>query len=197
MKRKNVRILIPVILILLLSFFAAQLFSQNSAATNTAASNLFQYRSPDRQGEGGGYFALVFKTLFILGLFGFGVYWIFKYLAAKQGLAAPNLNIIKLITSVPVGTNRFIQLIEIGNNYFLIGVSENNISLLKEITDRETVSMIQVMKNRKQEAGAPKTEFTEFFKSILSGISRKVKDIDHSRFLKKQKDRLHNLNIKP
>ncbi|MDD5065773.1 MAG: flagellar biosynthetic protein FliO [bacterium] len=194
-KRRN-RIVFVIFLLASIFILPVLLHPQKNITTNTQAKDdLFRYRTPEETVRGPSYFGLVFKTIFILGFFGFGVYFLFKYLAQKQGLAAPNLNIIRMITSVPVGTNRFIQLIQIGNNYFLIGVSENNISLLKEITDKETVNMIQIEKNKKVDI-TQKVVFTDFLRSILSGLAKKTGWTDHSRFLKKQKERLQNLKIK-
>ncbi len=188
MKTRCVYLLFIVVLIIASHNY---LIAQNNITTNTQ--NLFQYNTPDTEDKGPSYFSLVVKTLFILGLFGLGVYVIFKYISQKQGLMAPNLNMIKLITSLPVGTNRFIQIIEIGNNYFLIGVSENNINLIKEITDKETMNLIQVMKSQKSPAHE-KIIFTEFLKNILSGLTKKIPKGDNLKFLRKQKDRLHNLS---
>ncbi len=174
------------------------LFSQNNLQNNNNSSNtqnLFQYKSPEEETRGPGYFSLVFKTLFILALFGFGVYYLFKYISQKQGLMTSNVNLIKLLASLPVGTNRFVQLIEMGNNYFLLGVSDNNINLLKEITDKETINLIQVMKSQKTPL-PEKIVFTEFLKSILHGITKKTTKGDGLKFLKKQKERLQNFKIK-
>ncbi len=171
------------------------LSSADNSVSNTTNTNktLFQFAGPSKEVDSPGYFGMFIKTILILGLFGIGIYYIFKYISKKQGLSFPHINVIKIITSLPVGTNRFIQLIEIGNKYYLIGSTENQINLLTEITDKETVDRILMLKNKPGEQTQTFT-FIQFLNDLFGGVTKKFKTKDGS-FLKKQKERLRNLHI--
>jgi len=180
------------VLLILLSIFPFFIYSQeNTTNTNKV---LFQYKVPAKETDAPSYISMVFKTLLILGVFGIGIYYFAKYISKKQGLAFPHLNIIKIITSIPVGTNRFIQIIEIGNKYYLIGSTDNSINLLTEIIDKETINMIKILKN-KQVKKVEYPSFSKFLNNLIGGFSKKTPVKENSSFIKKQKDRLKKFLI--
>ncbi len=191
MKKKYIFVFIFVFLISVIPSFV---YSQQSTNLQTNNQGLFQFDRPDQEIKLPGFFGMVVKTLVILGVFGFGIYYIFRYISKKQGIAFPSLNIIKIIASVPVGTNRFIQIVEVGNKYYLIGSTDNNIRLLSEIIDKETLDMIKVLKNKENKSGPP-SSFTGFLNNLLGGISKKITAKDNIKFLKIQKDRIKNLKL--
>ena len=129
-------------------------------------------------------------------MFGVGVYYIFKYISKKQGFLPVSTNIIKLISTVPVGTNRFVQLIEVGTHYYLIGSTESGITLLSEISDNESINMIKIQQNKVKPMQANVT-FFQFIKDLIGHIpGKKGEEISKIRFgfLKRQKERLKNMN---
>ncbi len=193
MKKKIIFVII--FLLLLINIFPICIYSQEE--TNTATNTnrgLFQFSTPEKDVETPGYFGMAVKTLLVLGIFGIGIYYIFKFISKKQGLVFPHLNILKIITSIPVGTNRFIQVVEVGNKYYLIGSTESNVNLLSEITDKETLDRIKVLKNKEEKPVNPPT-FGGFLNTILGGLSKKIITKDSIKFLKGQKDRIKNLKL--
>jgi len=155
----------------------------------------FEYSKPQKA-ESPSYFILLLKTFLILLVFGVGVYYIFKYISKKQGFLPVSTNIIKLISTVPVGTNRFVQLIEVGTHYYLIGSTESGITLLSEISDNESINMIKIQQNKVKPMQANVT-FFQFIKDLIGHIpGKKGEEISKIRFgfLKRQKERLKNMN---
>lgn len=187
-----------IIIICLLSVLPNLIQSQTNQDNNIKATqtnrDLFQFSDPKEQ-KGPNYFTMFIKTLFILGVFGVVIYYVFKYISKKQGLSFPKLNVLNIITSLPIGTNRFIQIIEVGKTYYLIGSTENQINLLDEITDKELIDRINVLKNKKEVETEP-VSFAGFMNEIFGNVIKKLGSKDQSGFLKKQKDRLKNLHIK-
>ncbi|MBN1899284.1 MAG: flagellar biosynthetic protein FliO [Spirochaetes bacterium] len=178
-------------------FARSQTTSQSpSAKTNQpTVSEEFEYTRPEET-KPPSYFSLLFKTFIILVLFGGGVYYVFRYISKKQGFLPVSSNIIRLLSTVPVGTNRFIQLIEVGTHYYLIGTSDSGITLIAEITDNESINAIKIKASEvKPETG--KISFISFIKDIIAHIPGKeiIKgDKTKLSFLKRQKERLLNLN---
>lgn len=83
----------------------------------------------------------LFRLLIGLGVVILLIFYISKWAKRKTGFANPN-QFITNIGGVPVGQNKQVQLIKIGKRYFLIGVGEN-VDLLTEITDEETIEQIE------------------------------------------------------
>lgn len=163
--------------------------------TNT---NIYTYQEPTVKSSAGNYFVLIIKTLFISALFIGAVYYLFKFIAKKQGVANINPDVVRILGITPVGPNRFLQIIEIGRKVFLIGNTENSINLLTEITDKETIDIIKT--SASQQIISPKISFTEhlmnFIKSNLSGrkieSEKKTTGFAGLDFLKKQTKRLRD-----
>ncbi len=191
----KIRIILAIILfILVINSVPSTIFSQQNTNNIQTNKNLFQFTGPEKDAESPSYFTMVIKTLLILGIFGICIYYFGKYISKKQGLSFPHLNIINIITSIPVGTNRFVQIIEVGNKYYLIGSTDSNINLLTEVVDKETLNMIKILKNKQAERTDTPTFFS-FLNNFLGGISKKVHVKDNTRFIKKQKDRLKKFLI--
>jgi len=169
--------------------------AEKNKITNT--NGLFAFSDPAKQKiTGPNYFSMILNTILILGVFTLGLYYLFKYIAKKQGLSLPSLDLVKVITSVPIGTNKFIQIIEVGNKYFLIGATENNISLISEITDKETISSIKILKN-KVPSEKPNTDITfrSFLNNVIGSGFNKVFKKSSPKYIEFQKKRLKNLKL--
>ena len=185
--------LITVLLIIVFTIIPSLIISQEKTNISTNK-ELFRFSDPESEVKAPGYFGMFIKTILILGIFGGVVYYVIKYISKKQGLSFPKLDIIQIITSIPVGTNRFLQIIEVGNKYYLIGSTDSNVNLLAEITDKDTLNIIKVMKNKENIIKKPPT-FAYFMNNLLGGVkNRKISDVS-ADFLKKQKDRLKNFKI--
>ncbi len=183
-----------ILFIIVINIIPSSIFPQQNTSNIQTNKNLFQFTGPEKEAESPSYFTMVIKTLLILGIFGICIYYFARYISKKQGLSFPHLNVIKIITSIPVGTNRFVQVIEVGNKYYLIGSTDSNINLLTEVVDKETLNMIKILKNKQAERIDTPTFFS-FLNNFLGGHSKKINIKDNTKFLKKQKDRLKKFLI--
>jgi len=164
------------------------------SSTNSTNFNLkFENPAAVENNKGGGYFSLIIKTIFILGIFIVALYYIFKFISKKQGLNFQNLNIIKVVSSLPIGTNRFLLLIELEGRYFLIGSTDSSINLIKEISDKDLISRIELKKNQE----VPKTNtvtFKDFLHDVMGPALKNFVSKDEKKFIQKEKGRLRKLN---
>ena len=48
-----------------------------------------------------------------------------------------------MLENLPLGTNRSVCVVKIAGRVFLLGVTDNNITLLSEITDNEEIEALQ------------------------------------------------------
>ncbi len=156
--------------------------------------NQFNYAKPVDNVNSPGYFSLVIKTIFILGIFTLAVYYIFKFISKRQGVNYQNLNLINIISSTPIGTNRFLLLVEVHGLYLLLGSTDNNITLIKEITDRETIAKIQIKKNSIPKTKNKNVTFGDFLRDLVGPSLKKILSKDEKKFIKNAKNRLRNLN---
>ncbi len=91
---------------------------------------------------------MIFKTLIVLALFAGGFYLFYRFVTQKAGLQVSGHEAIKILSMVPVGPNRTLQLIDVAGSVFLLGVSESGINMLTEIKDKEEIDRIRLLSSR-------------------------------------------------
>lgn len=93
-------------------------------------------------------FRIVLGLGVVIGL----IYFIAKWAKRKTGFSNQN-KVISNVGGVPVGQNKQVQIINVGKQYFLIGVGEN-VELLTEITDEDTIEQLEA-DHREMEQNTP------------------------------------------
>lgn len=78
---------------------------------------------------------LVLYTLLILAM----IYGLIKFLAVRQQKFQPN-QAVKLMGGTPLGNNKSLQLVKVGNQILLLGVGDQ-VTLIKEFEDGEELGL--------------------------------------------------------
>ena len=127
---------------------------------------------------------LIIKTLLVLGLFIGGFYYFYKFVAQKSGFNLSGQEAILILSTVSLGTNKFIQIIDVAGKIFLLGVTDNNINLLTEIKDKDEIDRIRLLSSRSTPVRGVK--FQDFLAERIGWVVDKVTDL-RSRGNKKQR----------
>jgi flagellar biogenesis protein FliO len=152
---------------------------------------------------------LMFKALAVIGLMGAGFYFFFKFVTQKAGISHLGGAVVTQLASVPVGQNKFIQVVDIAGKVLVVGVADGGINLLTEITDKNEIDRIRLIGSQKSAAGT--VNFQEYISKHLGRFKEVVNDISARKrndsrivkktesgvdlaYLKSQKDRLKNIN---
>lgn len=152
---------------------------------------------------------MIIKTILVIGLFIGGFYMFFRFVTQKAGLHISGQEAIQILSVVPVGTNKFIQIIDVAGKVFLIGVSDNSISLLTEIRDRVDIDRIRLLSSKSTPIQG--NSFQDFISAQIGWVIDKIRekrnrgsgkvmmeDLSEKEFdlsyLDKQKSRLRNID---
>lgn len=151
----------------------------------------------------------IIKVILVLGLFVGGFYFFYKFISQKVGLNVSGQEAIKMLSMVPVGPNKTIQIIDVAGKVFLIGVADNSINMLTEIREKDDIDRIRLLSSRSTPVQGK--NFQEFVADQMGWIIDKInekrqhgfkkptveeiseKDIDVS-YLDNQKKRLKKIN---
>jgi flagellar protein FliO/FliZ len=106
-----------------------------------------------------------------------------------------------IVLSQPLGPGKWIQVVFVAGKYLVLGVTNDHINLISEVTDKKEIERFEVLMNeRKTEEGHSFMDVvTDFFKNTLKKkVTKESFDYekDSLGFLKKQKERLDKLNGK-
>jgi flagellar protein FliO/FliZ len=80
---------------------------------------------------------LIFYTLLILVM----IYALIKFLALRQKKLQPN-QAVKLMGGTPLGNNKSLQLVKVGEKVYLIGVGDQ-VTLIKEFSESDEINNIE------------------------------------------------------
>lgn len=121
--------------------------------------------SPDLPGVGAmDTFKMIFQVIFflivIIGLF----LIIIKFLSKKNKFFSMGRS-FRSLGGVPLGTNKSVQIVQLGNALYVIGVGEN-VQLLEKIDRPEDVESIKEMLSGPMKSGQDFSSITEWFRRI-------------------------------
>ncbi len=104
-------------------------------------------------------FTLLLAFAVVIGL----AYFTSRVLGQRLGQGTANNS--RVLTTVPLGANRTLQVVEIAGKVLLLGVTEQSITLLQEITDAEEITKLRNMPN--SSADSP---FDQVFQRQLASL---------------------------
>jgi flagellar protein FliO/FliZ len=131
-----------------------------------------------------------------------GIYGVFFLLRKTGKPKEKQSGSIRILGSTTLGSSRYLHIVAVGRQVFLVGTGEGGVSLLSEITDHETIdSLMLEASNKPTGSGAPeKRNFASIMIGLLNRESRKKAGTDGSGpgipmdrtldFMKNQRERL-------
>lgn len=168
--------------------------TQNDEFVKGVSDDIPEYKEPNPpRSPTTGLLASLFKTLLILLIFIFVLYYFFKFIIKKQKQTlGVNTDLIELLAYAPLAGNRFLQIVKIGKQVFVIGNTEHNINLITEITDSETIEILKSARSKIVETKP--INFSEYIMKLITPFIKKRKeDSAHLDFIKKQTNKLKKL----
>ena len=215
---------------LLISLAAPVYAQQENGSAGNAAGSQAQVNQADTNVPGQGFddrdfgpqveeesvIWMIFKTIIVLALFIGGFYLFYKFVTQKAGLQVTGHEAIQVLSMIPVGPNRSLQLVEVAGRVYLIGVSEAGINMLTEINNKEEIDRIRLLSSRS--TPVKDLTFQDFITDQIGRVVERIHDVKDKisekrthgggktsvteisdkefdmSYLNKQKSRLRNIN---
>jgi flagellar protein FliO/FliZ len=195
------------------AFFAAlifftlitpSLFAQETSVSETAVPAIASGEEAFVLGEepaavsGGGPASLgvVIRMVLVLALVALAIYGIvffFKRISRPPQSKDPNL---KILASAPLGSNRFVHVVSLGKQAWLIGAGDGGVNHIADIEDQETIETLLIEDAEKTGNGRVNT-FASLLRRIGSAIAPakgpQPEGFVQGDLLRKQRDRLKRL----
>ena len=137
--------------------------------------------------------------MFIRAIIGFiltlvGIYLVFIYLKNRTKKISGSNEIIRILATTAVAANRYISIIEIADEMYLISISDHNINLIEKIENKEIKDQIRMMYINSKE-NVVEDSFKNILNQTLSIFRQpKMKEKDALQSTKEIRERLRNLN---
>jgi len=126
----------------------------------------YEYQEPDLAPQKVSYTALVLRTIAILAVIIIGIYILFRVLVKNKGKLIADTDMIRVLGTYPLASNRLIQVVEIADKILILGVTDSNINLIMSVDDKEHADRIKLMSSKESRGG--KT-FKEQLLNLIGG----------------------------
>jgi flagellar protein FliO/FliZ len=126
----------------------------------------YEYEDPEFNENRISYPMMILRTVAVMGVIIIGVYFLFRTLVKKKSKLVANSEVITVLATYPLAANRIIQVVDIGGQVLVLGVSESSINLITELKDKEAIDQIRLASSKEQ-GGAG--NFKETFMNLLGG----------------------------
>lgn len=149
----------------------------------------------------------IIKMIIILGIMVGGFYYFFKFVSKKTGINVHGEDMIQILASSAVGQNKYIQIIDVAGSILVLGITDGNINLITEITNREQIEHIRIL--GADNKPAMEGNFQDLLKERIAGVVKKISERKNSgeqrktfedferhnfEYLQQQKGRLKDLD---
>lgn len=133
-----------------------------------------------------GYFFLLLRTIFVLGLFFGAAILIYRFLKNRQyrspGIEGP----ISIVHDFPLNITKSLKIVRVANEYFLLGVSQDNVNLITRIEDKESIDLFKLEVSRAVPAKGFFQDLLERYLPKGMGQSIKQGPLDITKNLKER-----------
>ena len=191
---KNIKTLFIISLLLL---FNNIVFSQNASGNtdqnssaqttvNSAFENDVNYFSDTQSaagesGTGSAYKApstagMIIKMLVVLALVIAGLYAILRFIKKKNNNVQSEDDFMRRVSSLSFAPGKSVEIVTLVDRCFMLGVTDSNINLIAEITDKEMISAMNLNFDKKQNTKKP-MNFNDVLEMFMPGNSRNRQNI--------------------
>lgn len=172
MEQSETRRLAPCLLFILtlVGFICLLLVLPASAADAPAGGDatdpLANYAPADLAPEPVSIWGLLFRVVSMLLGICAAIYGVFWFIAKKGRVQAGRHGVMRLVDTLPLGQNRFVGIIEVGERYFVVGVAEHGVTPVAELGPDE----LQHLAKRDGDIAPP--SFTSFMRDRFGKRAR-------------------------
>jgi len=129
----------------------------------------YEYTEPQFGDSRVSYSLLVLRTLAILAVLVVAVYIVMRIFLKNRRKIVTGTDIIKVIATYPLAGNKSIQIMEIAEKVFVLGVTDSNINMITSVEDKETIDRIKLQSSKETKGG-----FQSFKDQLMKLISGKA-----------------------
>ncbi|MDR1905181.1 MAG: flagellar biosynthetic protein FliO [Treponema sp.] len=145
-------------------------------------------------GSGSDFFT-VLRIILVLGLAAAAIYGVIFFIKRSSRPQERRDPFVRVLSSVHIGSNRYILVVLVGAKAWLVGAGEGGVSLISEIDDKETLDAMILEDSRKSaQAGSGKRlDFAALLK-LFGGGNVPPRSGFNTDALRQRRERLRDLN---
>ncbi len=128
----------------------------------------YTFQEPEFTRKEVSYPLLILRTVAVLGVIIIGIYLIFRLLLKNRRSPVKDSEIIRVLATYPLAANRLIQIVDIGGQVLVLGVSDSSINLITEVEDKGAIDRIRLLSSKESKGAGG---FRDQFLKLIGGKS--------------------------
>ena len=146
----------------------ANYFSDSPSTAGTGTTNS-TYKAPSTAG-------MIIKMLVVLALVIAGLYAILRFIKKKNNNVQSDDDFMRRVSSLNFAPGKSVEIVTLVDRCFMLGVTDSNINLIAEITDKEMISAMNLNFDKKQNTKKP-MNFNDVLEMFMPGSARNRQNI--------------------
>ena len=146
----------------------ANYFSDSPSTAGTGTTNS-TYKAPSTAG-------MIIKMLVVLALVIAGLYAILRFIKKKNKNVQSDDDFMRRVSSLNFAPGKSVEIVTLVDRCFMLGVTDSNINLIAEITDKEMISAMNLNFDKKQNTKKP-MNFNDVLEMFMPGSARNRQNI--------------------
>lgn len=143
-------------------------------------------------------FGLFVRMFFMLAVVAGIAYVVFYFLKKSTKISNDSDPFLRRVSQITLSPGKSVQVITLQDNAYLIGVSDQNISLLGQVEDKELVNAMNLYSDKSQKVSKPRS-FREILDIFMPGSSSEKEEniygqspVSPADAIKRQRERLNS-----
>ena len=141
-------------------------FAEPAETEGTAAST---YKAPSTAG-------MIIKMVVVLALVVAALYGIMRFFKKKNNAVQSDDDFMRRVSTLNFAPGKSVEIVTLVDRCFMLGVTDSNINLIAEITDKEMISALNLNFDKKQNTKKP-MNFSDVLEMFMPNASKNKKSI--------------------
>ena len=139
----------------------------SDTASDTTGTNT--YKTPSTAG-------MIIKMIVVLGLVCAALYGILRFFKKRNNNTQSDDDFMRRVSSLNFAPGKSVEIVTLVDRCFMLGVTDSNINLIAEITDKEMISALNLNFDKKQNTKKP-MNFSDVLEMFMPNSSRNKQNI--------------------
>ena len=170
-------------LILVLLFANSFIFSQEAASNNSFENDTSYFAEPaETEGTAASTYkapstaGMIIKMVVVLALVVAALYGIMRFFKKKNNAVQSDDDFMRRVSTLNFAPGKSVEIVTLVDRCFMLGVTDSNINLIAEITDKEMISALNLNFDKKQNTKKP-MNFSDVLEMFMPNASKNKKSI--------------------
>lgn len=134
------------------------------------------------------------KVIVVLGIIS-GIIWLVGKFLKRSGMAGGENEIMGVRSTLPLGNNQYMQIVQVGPQYFMLGVTDSKITMLGELEDADTIQSLRLdQSDNDDDTSSSDNGFQNLMKQFTGAKDHQFQDENNGDYLDQLQQKISQID---